>query len=95
MKAGDILKLSWEARNNEMVVVVRNANVTSTIVHGKKQELEFKEKRKLKSSHPEYFLVPIVMSHSAYTFQKMHKRQHTKCEDKDTTHHNLVRAIQR
>jgi hypothetical protein len=77
-----------------MVVVVRNANVTSTIVHGKKQELEFKEKRKLKSWHPEYFRIPIVMSHSAYTFLKMHKRQHTKCEDKDTTYHNLVRAIQ-
>jgi len=48
LKAGDKLKLSWEARNNEMVVVVRNANVTSTNVNGKKQELEFKEKRKLK-----------------------------------------------
>lgn len=87
LKAGDILKLSWEARNNEMVVVVRNANVTSTFIHGKKQELEFKEKRKLKRWQPEYFLVPIVTSHSAYTFQKMHKRQHAKCEDKDTTYH--------
>jgi hypothetical protein len=48
LKAGDKLKLSWEARNNEMVVVVRNANVTSTNVHGKKQVVEFKEKRKLK-----------------------------------------------
>jgi hypothetical protein len=48
LKAGDKLKLSWEARNNEMVVAVRNANVTSTNVNGKKQELEFKEKRKLK-----------------------------------------------
>ena len=75
LKAGDILKLSWEARNNKMVVVVRNANVTSTIVHEKKQELEFKEKRKLKSWHPENFLVPIVTSQSAYTFQKMHERQ--------------------
>ena len=94
LKAGDILKLSWEARNNKMVVVVRNANVTSTIVHEKKQELEFKEKRKLKSWHPENFLVPIVTSQSAYTFQKMHEREHTKCEDKDTTYHNLVRTIQ-
>ncbi len=48
LKAGDKLKLSWEARNNEMVVVVRNANVTSINVHGKNQEVEFKEKRKLK-----------------------------------------------
>ena len=48
LKAGDKLILSWEARSNEMVVVVRNANVTSTNVHGKQQEVEFKEKRKLK-----------------------------------------------
>ena len=94
LKAGDILKLSWEARNNKMVVVVRNANVTSTIVHEKKQELEFKEKWELKSWHLEYFLVQIVTSHSEYTFQKMDERQHTKCEDKDTTYHNLVRTIQ-
>jgi hypothetical protein len=47
LKAGDKLILSWEARSNEMVVVVRNANVTSTNVHGKQQEVEFKENRKL------------------------------------------------
>lgn len=94
LKAGDKLKLSWEARNNEMVVVVRNTNVTSTNVNGKKQELEFKEKRKLKRWQLEHFLVPIVTSHSVYTFQKMHKRQHTKCEDKDTTYHNLELTIQ-
>jgi hypothetical protein len=56
LKAGDKLKLSWEARNNEMVVVVRNANVTSTNVHGKNKKWSLRKRGNSNDGSPNNFL---------------------------------------
>lgn len=48
LKAGDKLEWSWEARNNDMIVVVRKASSTANNSKVLRKDLEFKEKRKLR-----------------------------------------------